>query len=222
MDRSVTKEEALENASLAAELYMKATRSASSDSEKARLRNKCIQLLSKAEDIKKSAQWLPKPALLKAPASERKISKREEIILLEGSKLHGFIFPPWNSDPDDSVFDELVKGTEFYTFVVLSLYNMVTDQGNSEPTELELSDAQREIFGGWRRPHESSRSDDKTPKSNSELSDYLMDPVEPLDLVQDITTDCSVVASLCAGTARTSKGHGRVCETTSLLSIFVN
>lgn len=31
-----------------------------------------------------------------------------------------------------------------------------------------------------------------------------------IDLVQDITTDCSVVASLCAGTARAVKGHGKV------------
>lgn len=31
-----------------------------------------------------------------------------------------------------------------------------------------------------------------------------------IDLVQDITTDCSVVASLCAGTARARKGHGEV------------
>lgn len=30
-----------------------------------------------------------------------------------------------------------------------------------------------------------------------------------IDLVQDITTDCSVVASLCAGTARAVKGHGK-------------
>lgn len=37
-----------------------------------------------------------------------------------------------------------------------------------------------------------------------------MAPVDGFDLVQDITTDCSVVASLCAGTARASKGHGTV------------
>jgi hypothetical protein len=38
-----------------------------------------------------------------------------------------------------------------------------------------------------------------------------MGPLDFVDLVQDITTDCSVVASLCAGTARASKGHGKVC-----------
>lgn len=31
-----------------------------------------------------------------------------------------------------------------------------------------------------------------------------------IDLVQDITTDCSVVASLCAATARSEHGHADV------------
>lgn len=35
-----------------------------------------------------------------------------------------------------------------------------------------------------------------------------MTAVNDIDLVQDITTDCSVVASLCAGTSRALKGHG--------------
>jgi calpain-7 len=39
-----------------------------------------------------------------------------------------------------------------------------------------------------------------------------------IDLVQDITTDCSVVASLCAGTAWARKGHGEVY--TSPLPLF--
>ena len=33
---------------------------------------------------------------------------------------------------------------------------------------------------------------------------------EKVDLVQDITTDCSVVASLCAVTARAERGHAKV------------
>lgn len=37
-----------------------------------------------------------------------------------------------------------------------------------------------------------------------------MTAINEIDLVQDITTDCSVVASLCAGTARALKGHGKV------------
>lgn len=31
-----------------------------------------------------------------------------------------------------------------------------------------------------------------------------------MDLVQDAATDCSVVASMCAGIARTERGHDQV------------
>lgn len=44
-----------------------------------------------------------------------------------------------------------------------------------------------------------------------ETTDILMNASKDIDLVQDITTDCSVVASLCAGTARAGKGHSKVC-----------
>lgn len=97
---------------------MKATKLASNDAERRRLRAKCIELLSRAEEIKKAPTWTPRPVkqiILKAPKSDRSISKREEIILLEGSRLHGFIFPPWTADPDDSVFDTLINGSEYYS-----------------------------------------------------------------------------------------------------------
>jgi calpain-7 len=42
---------------------------------------------------------------LKEPLSCRKLTTREEIILLEGAKLNGFIFPPWTTDPDLEEFD---------------------------------------------------------------------------------------------------------------------
>lgn len=97
---------------------MKATKLASNDVERKRLRAKCIELLSRAEDIKNAQTWNPrkfKAVTLKVPRSERAISKREEIILLEGSRLHGFLFPPWTTDPNDSVFDEMINGEEYFT-----------------------------------------------------------------------------------------------------------
>lgn len=39
-----------------------------------------------------------------------------------------------------------------------------------------------------------------------------------IDLVQDITTDCSVVASLCAATARARKGHEKVYDSPFVFS----
>jgi calpain-7 len=103
---------------IAVELYMNVTKLTSDVSEKARLRSECTRLLSRAEDIKKAAQWPPPVAnsiLLKVPLSTRELSKREQIILLEGSKLHGFIFPPWKSEPEDGVFEELHNGKSYYT-----------------------------------------------------------------------------------------------------------
>jgi len=106
---SATKDAALKNAILATELYMKAIELASSESDKARLRGKCKLLLSRAEEIKASEGWSPSMhtgRILKVPLSTRVVTKSEEIILLESSKLHGFIFPPWTSDPGESAFDE--------------------------------------------------------------------------------------------------------------------
>ncbi|KUJ12683.1 cysteine proteinase [Mollisia scopiformis] len=181
VESSLTKEEALENAIRAVELYMRAAEHASSGEEKSRLRGKCKQLLSRAEEIKKSTKWSPKPKS-RPPVleSKRSISKREEVILLESSRLHGFIFPQWKSDPDESIF---VGETDAAKYI--------------EPTDLKLSDAQKEIFDDWKRPSENLMSQDE----------LLMDVIDNIDLVQDITTDCSVVASLCAGTAREVKGH---------------
>jgi hypothetical protein len=118
VDKSLTKEEALKNAIQAAELYMKATKLASTDVQRARFRGKCNQLLSRAEEIKQTANWVPavsKEVLLKAPVSARQVSKQEEIILLEGSRLHGFIFPPWTNEPAESLFVEQSDETSCYT-----------------------------------------------------------------------------------------------------------
>jgi calpain-7 len=37
-----------------------------------------------------------------------------------------------------------------------------------------------------------------------------MSSPHPIDLVQDAASDCSVVASLCAGVARADRGHDEV------------
>jgi calpain-7 len=106
IEKSNTKQEALDTAIAATELYMKALRQASSEADKARISRKCNQLIVKAEEIKKASTWPPQnsDAFSRVPVSERRLSKHEELIILEGSRLHGFIFPPWTSEPDDSVF----------------------------------------------------------------------------------------------------------------------
>jgi hypothetical protein len=75
-----------------------------------------------------------------------------------------------------------------------------------EPVDLELSAAQRETFAGWKRPQETFGH---APK-NQVQPEITMTPVNKIDLVQDITTDCSVVASLCATVSRNLRGHTKV------------
>ncbi|KAI2639617.1 cysteine proteinase [Hypomontagnella submonticulosa] len=168
--------EALGHAIAAAELYMKAAAQATSGPEKSRLSKKCQSLLIQAEGLKKSSQAGHSVAAvekrLRLPRLARQIPKGEQAILLRSSRLHGNVFPPWESDPDPKEF----SGGLF-----------------SDATEFSLSERQRTVFSGWKRPLGvvGTDPDDQDNKS-------LMEAQTDYDLVQDITTDCSVVASLCA------------------------
>lgn len=73
--------------------------------------------------------------------------------------------------------------------------------------DLHLSRSQREIFAGWRRPQEllslNSGDADNVPRP-------VMFVSKKTDIVQDLLTDCSVVASLCATTSRLERGLDKV------------
>ena len=109
--------------------------------------------------------------VLKVPISDQALlTTREKIILLQGSKLHGSVFPPWTDSPASNEFEGQFE----------------------DSTEFSFSREQLEVFDGWRRPQPADGS------ANAKRT-------EKVDLVQDVTTDCSVVASLCASTARTER-----------------
>jgi hypothetical protein len=89
---------------------MKALRIAPSD-DKVQLDAKCKELITRAERIKAAADWQSaarqKPvSKLQPPTSKRKLTTREEIIVLEGAKLNGFIFPPWERAPTPVEFEQ--------------------------------------------------------------------------------------------------------------------
>ncbi|KAF5232042.1 hypothetical protein FANTH_13159 [Fusarium anthophilum] len=95
-------------------------------------------------------------------------------VLLRTSKLHSNLFPPWTKEPSDEEF-QLLPGDEPFT----------------DNAIFTLSPRQTATFGGWKRPrdlHDHVEADD----------DVFMNSSSGCDLVQDVTTDCSVVASLCA------------------------
>lgn len=62
----------------------------------------------------------------------------------------------------------------------------------SDASDFSFSKKQNEVFDGWKRPTEIFND------SGPELFENIMVARTDCDLVQDITTDCSVVASLCA------------------------
>ncbi|KAJ4116197.1 cysteine protease [Fusarium equiseti] len=146
---------ALDHTVQAAELYMRAAGEAATKKDAARLRLKCQQLIAQAEKLKAHLTQIPS-------------------VLLQTSRLHGNLFPPWSNEPSDKDF-ELLPGNDPFT----------------DNATFTLSPRQAATFGGWRRPldlHHDIESD----------NDAFMNSSHGCDLVQDVTTDCSVVASLCA------------------------
>lgn len=94
---------------------MAAMKLASSPTEKKTLDQHCRRYVQLAESLKTTSTWHPPQsqtvAELKVPESNRELTKREQIILLEGSKLNGFIFPPWKAPPEPAEF-ELADGMQ--------------------------------------------------------------------------------------------------------------
>lgn len=102
---------------------MKALRLATTLKDQHALDAKAKELLTKAENIKESMRWRPTNGDMnvrkaESPQRTRKLTTREEIILLEGSKLNGFIFPPCNRPPHWDEF-ELEDDGQLFTYVMV-------------------------------------------------------------------------------------------------------
>lgn len=74
---------------------------------------------------------------------------------------------------------------------------------------LPLSELQEDVLDGWKRPAEGLPPPSWFPRDSGDLGPS-MSFSRKIDLVQDAATDCSVVASLCAGVARAEKGHAKI------------
>ncbi|KAI9687415.1 MAG: cysteine protease [Bogoriella megaspora] len=196
--------DALGIATKAAELAFKALQLSSSRDQKAVIRKKLEFFLAEAEQIKANHQWRPKadkipkthsrsPLLkLREPVSMRQLPQAEVRILFGASELNTFRFPPWDGPPNSW---EMAKSYDGRPYL--------------ESPDLPLSSMQRDVFKGWRRPNvallplaERGNTAERTQPS--------MEVDGETDLVQDAVTDCSVVASLCADSARTSRGQEKI------------
>ncbi|KAA8893689.1 hypothetical protein FN846DRAFT_977737 [Sphaerosporella brunnea] len=176
-----------------AELYFRARREALTPSEKQKLDQKCAAIVAKAERWKK-AQAATEPKVSVAPNP-----------------------PPAGSPPRKRPAPKSVKKQTTKEKLLLLQSSKINGgvfppwQGPPDATEfrpgpfldpagrLQLSESQKRMLDDWKRPHEIYR-------------DARIFPVngEQLDLTQDVVTDCSVVASLCAGARREEKGFGKI------------
>ena len=121
--------------------------------------------------------------ILEEPKVKRKLTTREKILILEGSKLHETTFPPWSTASSTSEFDQCASFQDDVNCLICQ--------------------AKTVAISGWQRCHEiNGRKLISTDEGPEARSTYGAD----LDLVQDMTTDCSVVASLCAIVSRIERG----------------
>ncbi|KAK5050412.1 hypothetical protein LTR84_003693 [Exophiala bonariae] len=192
-----TNKAALEATIRSAELYFQALSLTDKPSDRKRIDTRCKELLAKAENLKSAQDASPRPtsksSVLKVPSSTRKLTTRENIIILEGSKLNGFVFKPWLDVP---ALDEFRLNEAELPF--------------TDVAPLPLSPGQLESFDGWKRPQDALASIRPSPVGNTFPAEAVMHIPEEMDLVQDMTSDCSVVASLCAGTSRVERGHPKI------------
>lgn len=107
-----------------------ATHVVEDETQRGVLAGQCQKLLDKAEEIKDAGIYQSSAQIKgagtrntarrsglglrsKKPETTRAFTTREKIILLEGSRLNGFIFPPWTSPPSPSEF-QLESGESLY------------------------------------------------------------------------------------------------------------
>lgn len=190
----------LEAAISAAELYMQALKLAASPDDRRRLDRKTKQLISRAEELKVRYDCKPtvnaeKRARIEVPypVSQRVLTTREKIILLESSKLNSAIFKQWTTPPSQEEF-ELKNGNDLFT----------------DNFDFTLSETQLKHFAGWKRPKDAL-AQVRVEKNGQFLpNEATMISSGSLDLVQDVAPDCSVIASFCVGASRIERGHKRV------------
>lgn len=207
-DSRSTQAEALAHAIAAADLYMSAYKEIGTrqSGRKTSLRRKFEELVVLAEQLK-----VQKPPQLKT--ADNKMTEEEQFILNQSSDLHGNHFQPWGSNPPEGQF-AISCGSGLFTYVspcnFLQMYPDPGDRGR-DSAEYVMSELQQSILDGWKRPAVLLTASERSRES---WEAALMAPAGVCDLVQDITTDCSVVASLCAamkilllGTSGTPVSH---------------
>lgn len=173
---------------------MRAAEKAANPKDRNRLQRKCSDLIALGERLKANAKSATTSARPPVPESTRTLTIAEKTLILKSSKLHGNIFPPWEKTPGPDEFATSKAPDGCYTYVMSSMGFKMTlpNLFHRDHSPFTLSPEQQDIFAGWKRPHEIFVH---VPERGS---DIFMTAAESIDLGQDLATDCSVVASLCA------------------------
>ena len=90
-------------------------------------------------------------------------------------------------------------------FSLLDGMSFAASNLHSDNVDFPLSELQLDVFEAWRRPEDLLGKFHTVPAYRPTMLAH-----GPVDLVQDITTDCSVVASLCAASARSERWNTNV------------
>lgn len=162
---------------------MAAAGEATTKMDAARLRRRCRELITHGEMLK---------ANLTAPAAM--LSQLD--ILHRASRLHGNYFPPWDAHPSAHEF-VLQPGTAQFRYASsLSRASPAAQSSHRDDAVFTLSATQAANFAAWARPAQLFGLDDDRDTATDE--DAMMQLKGRCDFVQDVATDCSVVASLSA------------------------
>ncbi|KAJ2984195.1 hypothetical protein NQ176_g135 [Zarea fungicola] len=124
---------------------------------------------------------------LKTQLSNDPTAENGSDILQKASLLHGNEFQPWDKNPSEAEFQR-EAGQQLFI----------------DRTTFSLSPVQTQNFAAWQRPQELVGI-----SHDSDLED-LMRPSKSCNLVQDVTTDCSVVASLSAAIGMLTGKHAMI------------
>ncbi|OAV99768.1 hypothetical protein PTTG_11706 [Puccinia triticina 1-1 BBBD Race 1] len=103
---------------------------------------------------------------LRAPVRDRTSSEEQDAVLQRSQKINGLSFPPWPPSHSNQMKDP-------------------SHQSQLASVQPALSPVQQQAFLEWRSIKEA----------NPDLQVYKADALDPTDIVQDVVTDCSLIAA---------------------------
>ncbi len=93
---------------------MQAAGAAKTPADRKRFRRKFADLIALGERLKAGTKGPDAPSRPPVPESTRPLTTAEKTIVLRASRLHGNVFPPWETAPGPAQFED-ADGKGAYT-----------------------------------------------------------------------------------------------------------